>query len=140
MFDHLLNLRMFIILAGFFLAFAQTCAEEKSAGVVRLGCSGRFEPDWGLVLEHVDPISIAHQMGLKRGDVIVEINGASLRSLGHYYRLLNNSRGRIQFTIEEASSRKLISRALKLQVQHGELQASVIDVSNHAEVVARGNR
>ena len=93
-------------------------AQEKSQPVARVGLSGHFEPDWGLVVQRVEPGSAAEQIGMQKGDVILELNGANLRSLGHYYRLLGTSPGRIQFTVEEVRSRKIVHRSLFLR-QHG---------------------
>lgn len=57
----------------------------------RLGFTGTFLPGRGLRVEQVEWGTKAERLGLERGDVLLEINGQRLRSLGHYFQLLEDA-------------------------------------------------
>jgi Do/DeqQ family serine protease len=62
----------------------------------QLGLSARVN---GVVVGSVTANSAAADSGLRNGDTITAINGATIRSLNDFYRELNSAEGEVQFRI-----------------------------------------
>ena len=62
----------------------------------QLGLADRVS---GVVVTSVSPNSAASDSGLRNGDTITAINGASVESLNDFYRELNSAEGEVQFRI-----------------------------------------
>jgi len=52
-----------------------------------------YEGDYGVIVSDVRPGSIAWRKGLRRGDLIMEINRQKIRSVRDYQRVLNKMKG-----------------------------------------------
>ena len=68
----------------------------SQSGQPLLGFVGQMQFGYGLVVQSVNPGSLADQIGLEPGDVITALNGQPVLSLDTYYSLLRNSGGFVQ--------------------------------------------
>ena len=68
----------------------------SQSGQPLLGFVGQMQFGYGLVVQSVNPGSLADQIGLEPGDVITALNGQPVLSLDTYYTLLRESGGFVQ--------------------------------------------
>lgn len=68
----------------------------SQSGQPLLGFVGQMQFGYGLVVQSVNPGSLADQIGLEPGDVITALNGQPVQSLDMYYTLLRESGGFVQ--------------------------------------------
>jgi S1-C subfamily serine protease len=84
----------------------------------RLGFSGHFDYGHGMHVDRVSWGSQASRIGLERGDVIVAVDGQRLRSLNHYYGLLQHSGSRVTLHIEDGRTGRVVARVARLDNGH----------------------
>jgi S1-C subfamily serine protease len=70
------------------------------AAPYRLGFDGAFT-GYGMLVQRVHYGSIAQQIGLEPGDVILAINGRRIFSYHHYLNLLARSGGYVTLTVRD---------------------------------------
>jgi carboxyl-terminal processing protease len=80
---------------------------------VGIGIQHAFLPGVGIVVERVFPNTPAEQAGLKRGDVIIRVNGEDVRSLASSY------------LVDNTLSSAIVTRELKLGVRRRQAHLNV---------------
>lgn len=82
--------------------------------VPRMGFMGHMEAGWGMVVDSVNPGSVAHRIGLERGDVITRINHTEINSDRGYSRALRDAvqfeGGQLALKILDVRSGRIVAR------------------------------
>ena len=90
------------LIAGFSLANTNTATAQppytRVAPGYTLGVSG-FHSNGGFRIDSVVEGSVAQQVGLEPGDVILRINGQSVATQSGWVQAINNSGGQVQLAV-----------------------------------------
>ncbi|HMP07188.1 MAG TPA: PDZ domain-containing protein [Lacipirellulaceae bacterium] len=79
----------------------------------RLGFAGQYNGR-GMLVRQVQWGSIAHRIGLERGDVVVSINGQRIFGYHHYLSLLAESGGFVRLGVRDVNTGRLVTMQVNL--------------------------